>query len=119
MEKTPRRAQSRVLVCAQYPGDNTPTIISKPLIIPRKLKIIAYESLWHLVIPPVMTMLDDYEASRKVQGIKIVSEMLGKVPKDLLRRTGVDGLIFTVSAAQPCASTLDQESHRCSHSPYR
>ncbi|PCH41573.1 hypothetical protein WOLCODRAFT_163213 [Wolfiporia cocos MD-104 SS10] len=54
-----------------------------------------YEKLWHLIIPPVMTLLDDFEPPYKLHGINIVSDMLVKVPADLLRRTGVDGLLFT------------------------
>ena len=56
----------------------------------------AYEDLWHLVIPPVMTLLDDYEARYRLRGAEIVSEMLQVVPGELLRKTGVDGLIRTV-----------------------
>lgn len=55
-----------------------------------------YEGLWHLVIPPVMTLLDDYEAAYKLRGIRIVSEMLERVPRELLKRTGVDELLFSV-----------------------
>lgn len=58
----------------------------------------AYETSWHLIIPPVMTLLDDYEARYKLQGVEIVSEMLRRVPKELLKRTGVDGLMRTVRA---------------------
>lgn len=43
-----------------------------------------------------MTLLDDYEARYKLRGVEIVSEMLRHVPKELLKRTGVDGLIRTV-----------------------
>jgi hypothetical protein len=57
---------------------------------------VAYEGLWHLVIPPVMTLLDDYEAPYKIHGIKVVSELLQRAPIDLLKRTGIDGLLFTV-----------------------
>ncbi|KAF8159812.1 hypothetical protein B0H34DRAFT_655026 [Crassisporium funariophilum] len=53
----------------------------------------AYENMWHLLIPPVMSLLDDYEAKYKLQGVVIVQEMLRHVPKDLLKRTGVDALI--------------------------
>ncbi|KAF8909392.1 hypothetical protein CPB84DRAFT_1766025 [Gymnopilus junonius] len=53
----------------------------------------AYESLWHLVIPPIMAFLDDFEARYKLHGIAIVQEMLRHVPKDLVKRTGVDGLL--------------------------
>jgi hypothetical protein len=55
-----------------------------------------YERLWHLVIPPVMTLLDDYEVSYKLQGAQVVAEMLLKVPAEILRRTGVDALLLTV-----------------------
>jgi hypothetical protein len=48
-----------------------------------------------------MTLLDDYEAPYKLRGIKIVSEMLERVPKDLLKRTGVDELLFTVCLIPP------------------
>ena len=56
-----------------------------------------YEKLWHLIIPPLMTVMDDYEVRFKLLGVQIVSEMLRKAPADTLRRTGVDGLLFTVS----------------------
>jgi len=55
-----------------------------------------YEKLWYLIIPPVMTLLDDYQAPYKLQGIGIVSDLLQRVPADLLRRTGVDELLFSV-----------------------
>lgn len=55
-----------------------------------------YERMWYLVVPPAMTLLDDYEAEYKLKGIIIVWEMLEKVPGELLKRTGVDGLLFTV-----------------------
>jgi hypothetical protein len=68
----------------------------------------AYETSWHLIIPPVMTLLDDYEAHYKLQGVEIVSKMLRRVPKDLLKRTGVDGLIRTVRAMLFLISLLIQ-----------
>ncbi|KIL67237.1 hypothetical protein M378DRAFT_177394 [Amanita muscaria Koide BX008] len=52
-----------------------------------------YEKIWHLLIPPIMTMLDDYEAKYKLVGIGIVREMLKTVPGYLLKRTGVESLI--------------------------
>lgn len=55
-----------------------------------------YDRLWYLIVPPVMTLLDDYEAACKLRGIAIISGMLKNVPPDLLRRTGVDELIFSV-----------------------
>lgn len=52
--------------------------------------------MWHLIVPPVMTLLDDFEARYKVQGVIIVREMLPRLPKGLIKRTGVDGLIQQV-----------------------
>lgn len=49
-----------------------------------------------------MTLLDDYEAPYKLRGITIISRMLKTVHPDLLRRTGVDDLIFSV-CLQSCA----------------
>lgn len=44
-----------------------------------------------------MTLLDDYQAQHKLEGVRIVSFMLHGIPKEILRRTGVDELIFTVA----------------------
>ncbi|KAI0922004.1 hypothetical protein AcW1_004169 [Taiwanofungus camphoratus] len=70
----------------------------------RHLEVAAYERLWHLIIPPVMVLLDDHEAPYKLRGIQIVSEMLKKVPADLLRRTGVGVLLF--SSLKTCLTYL-------------
>ena len=43
-----------------------------------------------------MTLLDDYEVAYKLSGIAVISQVLKTVPPDLLRRTGVDELIFSV-----------------------
>ncbi|KAJ6627433.1 hypothetical protein B0H10DRAFT_1994498 [Mycena sp. CBHHK59/15] len=53
----------------------------------------AYEGLWHLVIPPIMALLDDYEARYKLLGINLTSVMLERVPSTVLKRTGVDSLL--------------------------
>jgi hypothetical protein len=42
-----------------------------------------------------MTLLDDYDAGYKLQGIQVVAEMLKHVPVELLKRTGVDELLFS------------------------
>ncbi|EIM85518.1 uncharacterized protein STEHIDRAFT_80936 [Stereum hirsutum FP-91666 SS1] len=55
----------------------------------------AYERMWFLVVPPTMTLLDDYEIRYKIEGMKIVDAMIKNVPSDLLRRTGVTELLFT------------------------
>lgn len=43
-----------------------------------------------------MTLLDDYDTRYKLRGIHLASEMLQSVPPELLRRTGVAGLLFSV-----------------------
>lgn len=43
-----------------------------------------------------MTFLDDYQVPYKLLGVRLVSDMLTRVPPDLLLRTGVDALMFTV-----------------------
>ncbi|KAJ6516312.1 hypothetical protein C8R45DRAFT_1087411 [Mycena sanguinolenta] len=54
----------------------------------------AYEECWHLVIPPLMALLDDYEARYKLMGVRITSAMLDRVPSSVLKRTGVDSLLM-------------------------
>ncbi|KAH9956778.1 hypothetical protein BC827DRAFT_1229193 [Russula dissimulans] len=54
----------------------------------------AYERLWHLVVPPVMTLLDDFEARFKLLGIHVVNAMLEHAPIPLLSRTGISELIL-------------------------
>ncbi|KAH9978272.1 hypothetical protein BGW80DRAFT_1202231 [Lactifluus volemus] len=54
----------------------------------------AYERLWYLVVPPVMTLLDDFEAKYKLLGIRVVNAMLESAPLSLLNRTGVSELIL-------------------------
>ncbi|KAI0773742.1 hypothetical protein C8Q74DRAFT_1417939 [Fomes fomentarius] len=53
------------------------------------------ERLWHLYIPPIMTLLDDHQARYKLQGARLVSQLLYVTPADLLRRTGIDTLLLT------------------------
>lgn len=43
-----------------------------------------------------MTYLDDFEAPYKLRGVQLASDLLSRVPPELLKRTGVDGLLFTV-----------------------
>ncbi|KAF8809105.1 hypothetical protein BYT27DRAFT_7232472 [Phlegmacium glaucopus] len=55
----------------------------------------SYEHMWHLLIPPVITLLDDYEVRFKLQGVFVVQQMLQHVPKGLMKRTGINGLIHS------------------------
>ncbi|KAH6896481.1 hypothetical protein BKA70DRAFT_1438404 [Coprinopsis sp. MPI-PUGE-AT-0042] len=54
-----------------------------------------YEAAWHLVIPPLMTFLDDYQPQYKLWGLLTARTMLSRVPNELLRKTGIDGLLRT------------------------
>ncbi|KAF7301516.1 hypothetical protein MIND_00717000 [Mycena indigotica] len=54
----------------------------------------AYDEVWHLVVPPLMTLLDDYEAQYKLAGVRIAAAMLDSVPGSLLKRTGVGSLLL-------------------------
>ncbi|KAG8721617.1 hypothetical protein FRC08_011807 [Ceratobasidium sp. 394] len=52
------------------------------------------ESLWPLIIPPLLTLVDDHEPSYKLKGIMATDALLRKAPASLLRRTGIDELLF-------------------------
>lgn len=55
------------------------------------------ERLWHMFVPPIMTYLDDYQAAYKLKGVDLVLHLLKNTPAHLLRRTGMDVLLATVS----------------------
>ncbi|EKM59557.1 uncharacterized protein PHACADRAFT_181556 [Phanerochaete carnosa HHB-10118-sp] len=61
----------------------------------KHLKPAALEKLWHLVVPPVMTLLDDYEFKYKLLSLPIVDHLLDSAPGELLRRTGINELLIT------------------------
>ncbi|KAF9520981.1 hypothetical protein BS47DRAFT_1335069 [Hydnum rufescens UP504] len=52
-----------------------------------------FELLWPLLIPPLMTLLDDYDPPFKIRGIEIAHEMLRKVDANLINRTGISTLL--------------------------
>jgi hypothetical protein len=52
-----------------------------------------------------MTLLDDYEARYKLQGVLCARAVLEHVPATLLRRTGVDGLLK--QSLHTCLGQLD------------
>ena len=56
----------------------------------------AYHDAWHLAIPPLMTLLDDYQTQCKLWGLLIAGRMLHSAPPNLLQKTGIDGLLKTV-----------------------
>ncbi|KAG9103491.1 hypothetical protein FRC06_010473 [Ceratobasidium sp. 370] len=52
------------------------------------------EYLWPLIIPPLLTLVDDYDPPYKIKGIIATNALLRKAPASLLRRTGIDELLF-------------------------
>jgi hypothetical protein len=57
--------------------------------------------MWHLLVPPMMTLLDDYQMRWKISGLRVVSDLLDTVPPTLLSRTGLDGLLYKVNFYAP------------------
>ena len=54
------------------------------------------ENIWHMLVPPLMIMLDDHEPAYRSAGIQSVRMFLEIVPPRLLVRTGLHELILTV-----------------------
>lgn len=54
-----------------------------------------------------MTLLDDFEVRFKLQGVLAVQQMLQHVPKDLMRRTGINGLLHSVCCDYPLRSNFE------------
>jgi hypothetical protein len=69
-----------------------------------------WDTIWPLLIPPILTYLDDWEAIYRLHGIALARKLIEKVPKDLLIRTGVNQLIKSVSALQSACNRADQTS---------
>ena len=55
-----------------------------------------------------MTLLDDFEVRFKLQGVLVVQQMLQHVPKDLMKRTGINGLIHSVSCVYPLRAPISK-----------
>ncbi|KAF8500608.1 hypothetical protein JB92DRAFT_2978385 [Gautieria morchelliformis] len=72
-----------------------PAIASLLLWCIQQLKPEDYENVWHLIVPPTMTLIDDYESYYKLKGLTVVSELLKHVPPETLKHTGVDGLLIS------------------------
>lgn len=60
------------------------------------------EEVWHMLVPPVLTLLDDWEASYKRTGAELLLQLLEATPPLLLERTGL-GEVFE-DALMPCLS---------------
>ncbi|KAG9043213.1 hypothetical protein FS837_009858 [Tulasnella sp. UAMH 9824] len=53
------------------------------------------ESLWPMLIPPLMTLLDDHQTQFRIKGIQVLRELLERVDAKLLERTGIASLFST------------------------
>ena len=60
--------------------------------------------VWPLIIPPLLTLVDDWEARYKALGASFMTALLGATPPELLERTGL-GEVFE-QALMPCLTCL-------------
>lgn len=64
------------------------------------------EAEWPLVLPPLLSFLDDYSAPNKLAGNAILDELLERVEPSLLVRTGVGKVFEKVSQVQASVAIL-------------
>ena len=62
------------------------------------------EEVWHMVVPPILTLIDDWEAQYKRMGAELLQSLLEVTPPLLLERTGL-GEVFE-DALMPCLSNV-------------
>ena len=62
------------------------------------------EEVWPQIIPPLLTLVDDWEAKYKALGIELIRQLLEVTPPPLLARTGL-GEVFE-EALMPCLTHL-------------
>ncbi len=62
------------------------------------------EEVWHLLVPPILTLLDDWETKYKQTGAELLNLLLQTTPSSLLERTGL-GDVFE-EALMPCLAHL-------------
>ncbi|KAF7196712.1 Nucleotidyltransferase lcsQ [Pseudocercospora fuligena] len=60
--------------------------------------------IWPLVIPPILTLLDDWETKYKQLGTELLTSLLHSTPTSLLNRTGL-GEVFE-EALLPCLTYI-------------
>ncbi|KAG8915987.1 hypothetical protein FRC01_003447 [Tulasnella sp. 417] len=66
------------------------------------------ESLWPLLIPPLMTLLDDHQTIFRIKGIQVLRGLLDRVDAKLLERTGIASL-FSTSLLNSTSRSTDPE----------
>lgn len=62
------------------------------------------EDVWPLIVPPLLTLVDDWEVKYKEEGAKLIRRLLQVTPPDLLAKTGL-GQVFE-EALLPCITYL-------------
>ena len=62
------------------------------------------EEVWPMVVPPLLTLVDDWEARYKQLGAGLIKQLLEATPPPLLARTGL-GEVFE-EALMPCLTYL-------------
>ncbi|CAK3873400.1 CCA tRNA nucleotidyltransferase, mitochondrial [Lecanosticta acicola] len=70
----------------------------------RRLDAKLAAQFWPLIVPPILTLIDDWEAKYKTVGAEFLHGLLKATPHELLRRTGL-GEVFE-EALMPCLSCL-------------
>ncbi|KAK6429080.1 CCA tRNA nucleotidyltransferase, mitochondrial [Oleoguttula sp. CCFEE 5521] len=58
------------------------------------------EQYWHLLVPPILTLIDDIDIRWKLMGIRLLCNLLNVTPSSLLERTGL-APVFE-DALMPC-----------------
>src|ERR1700726_550864 len=48
-----------------------------------------FQKNWHLCIPPLLTLLDDPSTVVRVRGLRILSDLLKRIPSKILQQTGL------------------------------
>ncbi|KAG8925318.1 hypothetical protein FRC02_009774 [Tulasnella sp. 418] len=80
-----------------------------------------FETLWPGLIPPIMTMMDDYQPIFRIRAITTAEALLQKVDEKLLKRTGLNtlfseslktALTYSTSSEAP---TILKEAAACTH----
>ena len=79
------------------------------------------EKIWHLIIPPLLALIDDESTTNKVKGCETLMVLLKVTPSQFLQRTGL-GDVFQ-DALTPCLSYLpsitpEEESIRLLNAVY-
>ncbi|TKA33786.1 hypothetical protein B0A50_00622 [Salinomyces thailandicus] len=62
------------------------------------------EELWHLIVPPLLTLVDDWEVGYKTMGAQMLNVVLEVTPPLLLERTGLGDVLE--QALMPCLHYL-------------